>query len=136
MKRILHREVAAYAQYHCDPDNCATHFVGIPMLFLAVILPLQALRIPIDHHQVPLAIILTLPAIVGWILLDLGVGAALLLLLCPLFVLAALIDRHGLALMWWTAALLFVVGWFFQLLGHSFFARRRPAFLAHLSHTL
>ncbi len=136
MRRIFLRQLAAYAQYHRDPHNCATHFVGIPMLFLAVILPLDALRIPIDHHQVPLAIILTLPAIVGWILLDLGVGAALLLLLCPLFVVAALIDRHGLPLMWWTTALLFVVGWLFQLLGHSVFERRRPAFVDDLSHTL
>src|SRR5437879_8193237 len=106
------------------------------MLFLAVILPLEALRIPIVHHQVPLAMILTLPAMAGWILLDLGVGAALLLLLCPLFVIAALIDRHGLPLMWWTAALLFAVGWFFQLLGHSVFECRRPAFMDDLSHTL
>jgi Protein of unknown function (DUF962) len=60
MRYIFHRQLAAYAQYHRDPHNCATHFVGIPMLFLAVILPLDALRIPIDHHQVPLAMILTL----------------------------------------------------------------------------
>ena len=136
MKKIFHRQLAAYAQYHRDPHNCVTHFIGIPMLFLAVILPLEAWRIPIDHHQVPLAIILTLPAIVGWILLDFGVGAALLLLLCPLFIAAAMIDRHGLPLMWWTAALFFVVGWFFQLLGHSFFERRKPAFMDDLSHTL
>lgn len=136
MRHIFQRQLAAYAQYHRHPHNCATHFVGIPMLFLAVILPLEALRIPIVHHQVPLAIILTLPAIVGWVLLDLGVGAALLLLLCPLFIVAALIDRHGLPLMWATAAFLFVVGWLFQLLGHSVFERRRPAFMDDLSFTV
>jgi uncharacterized membrane protein YGL010W len=136
MRRIFQRQLAAYAQYHRNPHNCLTHFVGVPMLFLAVILPLEALRIPIDHHQVPLAMILTLPAIVGWILLDFGVGAMLLLLLCPLFVIAALINRHGLSLMWWTTTLLFVVGWLFQLLGHSVFEGRRPAFMDDLSHTL
>jgi uncharacterized membrane protein YGL010W len=136
MRYIFHRQLAAYAQYHRDPHNCATHSIGIPMLFLAVIRPPDALRIPIDHHQVPLAIILTLPAIVGWILLDLGVGAALLLLLCPLFIIAAFIDRRGLPLMSWTTALLCVVGWLFQLLGHSVFECRRPAFMDDLSHTL
>jgi uncharacterized membrane protein YGL010W len=136
MEQIFRRQLAAYAQYHRDPHNCATHFVGIPMLFLAVILPLEALRIPVAHYQVPLGIILTLPAIAGWILLDLGVGVALLLLLCPLFVVAAAIDRHGLPLRWWTTAALFFVGWLFQLLGHSVFERRRPAFMDDLSHTL
>jgi len=136
MRQIFLRQLAAYARYHRDPHNCATHFVGIPMLFLAVILPLEALRVHIGHHQVPLAIILTLPAIVGWILLDLGVGTALLLLLCPLFVIAALIARHGLPVMWWTTGFLFAVGWLFQLLGHSVFEHRRPAFVDDVSHTL
>jgi uncharacterized membrane protein YGL010W len=136
MRQIFHRQLAAYAQYHRDPHNCATHFVGIPMLFLAVIIPLEAWRVPIVHHQVPLAMILTLPAITGWLLLDLGVGATLLLLLSPLFIIAAFVSQHGLPLMWWTTALLFAVGWFFQLLGHSVFECRRPAFVDDLSLTL
>src|ERR1700745_507005 len=110
MRQLFRRQLAAYAQYHRDPHNCVTHFVGIPMLFLAVILPLEAVRIHLGHHTMPLAILLTLPAIVGWLLLDLGVGAALLLLLCPLFIAAALIDRHGEAAMWGTTAVLFFVG--------------------------
>jgi uncharacterized membrane protein YGL010W len=136
MRDLFHRQLAAYAQYHRDPHNCATHFVGIPMLFLAVILPLGALRVHIGHHEVPLSVLLTLPAMVNWLLLDLGVGAALSLLLCPLFVAAALINRHGVALTCSTAAVLFVVGWFFQLLGHAVFEGRKPAFMDDLSHTL
>jgi uncharacterized membrane protein YGL010W len=136
MESIFRQQLAAYAQYHRDPHNCATHYIGIPMLFLAVILPLEALRIPIFHHEVPLGMLLTLPAIAGWIWLDLGVGATLLLLLCPLFFAAELVIRLGSPSMWWTAALLFAVGWLFQLLGHSVFERRRPAFADDLSHAL
>jgi uncharacterized membrane protein YGL010W len=136
MSDLFRRQLAAYAQYHRDPHNCLTHFVGIPMLFLAVILPLEAVRIHLGHHTMPLAILLTLPAIVGWLLLDLGVGAALLLLLCPLFIAAALIDRHGEAAMWGTTAVLFFVGWAFQLIGHAVFEGRKPAFMDDLSHTL
>jgi uncharacterized membrane protein YGL010W len=133
---LFRRQLAAYAQYHRDPHNCVTHFVGIPMLFLAVILPLEAVRIHLGHHAVPLAILLTLPAMAGWLLLDLGVGAALTLLLCPLFFAAALIDRHGQALMWATTSVLFVVGWAFQLVGHAVFEGRKPAFMDDLSHAL
>jgi uncharacterized membrane protein YGL010W len=136
MGDLFRGQLAAYARYHRDPHNCVTHFIGIPMLFLAVILPLEAVQIHLGHHAVPLAILLTLPAVVGWLLLDLGVGAALLLLLCPLFIVAALIDRHGQAAMWGTTSVLFVVGWAFQLVGHAVFEGRKPAFMDDISHTL
>jgi uncharacterized membrane protein YGL010W len=130
-------QLAFYANYHRDPRNCATHYLGIPMLFLAAILPLQASRIYVGSLELPLAIVLTLPAVVGWMVLDFGVGAALLLLLCPLFTIAALVAGiGGQILMWSSAAALFVVGWSFQFVGHAVFERRRPAFVDDLSQTL
>jgi uncharacterized membrane protein YGL010W len=72
----------------------------------------------------------------GWIWLDLGVGATLFAILCPLFVVSELVVRHGFALTWWTTAILFGIGWLFQLLGHSTFEHRRPAFVDDLSFTL
>ena len=136
LRRIFRTQLAAYAAYHRDPGNCVTHLIGIPMLFLAVITPLQVLRIPLHHHHIPLAVLLTLPAITLWLILDLGVGAALLLLLCPLFVLAARLAQHGGEVMWGVTAALFVVGWAFQLAGHFIFEGRKPAFVDDLSHTL
>ena len=95
LTRVFQTQLAAYAAYHRDPGNCITHLIGIPMLFLAVITPLQALRIPLHHHYIPLAVALTLPAMALWLMLDLGVGAMLVLSLCPLFVIAARIAQHG-----------------------------------------
>jgi hypothetical protein len=60
--------------------------VGIPVLFLAVIHPHEAVRIHLGHHAAPLAMLLTRPASVGRLVLDLGAGAALLLVFCPLLV--------------------------------------------------
>jgi uncharacterized membrane protein YGL010W len=137
MHRLFCGQLAFYANYHRDPRNCATHYFGIPMLFVAAILPLQGLRIHVGWLDLPLAIVLTLPAIVGWMVLDFGVGAALLLLLCPLFGVAALVAGIGGPLvMWSSAAALFVAGWSFQFLGHAVFERRRPAFADDLSQTL
>jgi uncharacterized membrane protein YGL010W len=136
LTRVFHTQLAAYAAYHRDPSNCITHLIGIPMLFLAVITPLQALRIPLHHHYIPLAVVLTLPAMALWLMLDLGVGATLVLALCPLFVIAARIAQHGGGAMWGITALLFVVGWIFQLAGHFIFEGRKPAFVDDLSHTL
>ena len=137
MYRFFCRQLAFYARYHRDPGNCATHYLGIPMLFLAAILPLQASHIAFGSLQVPLAVVLVAPAVIGWMVLDLGVGAALLLLLCPLFAAAAAIVDAGSGLLTWSvAAALFVVGWSFQFLGHAVFERRRPAFVDDLSQTL
>jgi uncharacterized membrane protein YGL010W len=131
------RQLAVYARYHRDPRNCVTHYLGIPMLFLAAILPLQASRVAVDGFQLPLSVLLVLPAVIGWMVLDLGVGAALLLLLCPMFAIAEIIvDAGAPPLMWSVAALLFLVGWSFQFLGHAVFERRRPAFVDDLSQTM
>jgi uncharacterized membrane protein YGL010W len=137
MRRFFCRQLTFYARYHQDPRNCVTHYLGIPMLFVAAILPLEAVRIPLGGHLLPLGMLLTLPAVIGWIVLDLGVGAALALLLCPLFALVELIVRTGSpTLLWSCAAGLFLVGWSFQFLGHAVFERRRPAFVDDLSQTL
>jgi uncharacterized membrane protein YGL010W len=137
MYRLFCRQLAFYARYHRDPRNCATHYLGIPMLFLAAILPLQASHVAVGAFQLPLGIVLTLPVVIGWIALDFGVGATLLLLLCPLFAIAELIAGTGNALlMWSTATALFLVGWCFQFVGHAVFERRRPAFVDDLSQTL
>jgi uncharacterized membrane protein YGL010W len=137
MHRFFCRQLAFYAQYHRDPRNCATHYLGIPMLFIAAILPLQTLRITVGSFDLPIAVVLVAPAIIGWMALDLGVGASLLLLVCPLFVIAELIATAGGPLiMWSAAAVLFLLGWFLQFLGHAVFERRRPAFVDDLSQTM
>jgi uncharacterized membrane protein YGL010W len=137
MYRLFCRQLAFYARYHRDPRNCATHYLGIPMLFLAAILPLQASRMAVGSFHVPLAIVLVIPAVIGWMVLDLGVGAALLLLLCPLFAIAEfIVDAGGPLVMWPAAAMLFLAGWAFQFVGHAVFERRRPAFVDDLTQTL
>jgi uncharacterized membrane protein YGL010W len=137
MKGFFCRQLAFYAQYHRDPRNCVTHYMGIPMLFVAAILPLEAIRVAVGGYSVPLGILLTLPAIIGWVALDIGVGMTLAVLLCPLFAICELIVGAGSPLLLWSSvAVLFTAGWSFQFLGHAVFERRRPAFVDDLSQTL
>jgi uncharacterized membrane protein YGL010W len=137
MYRFFCRHLALYARYHRDPRNCTTHYLGIPMLALAAILPLQASHIAFGPFHIPLAVVVVAPVVVGWMALDLGVGTALLLLLCPLFATAELIvDAGGPLTTWSAAAALFLVGWCWQFLGHAVFERGRPAFADDLSQTL
>lgn len=137
MHRFFRRQLAFYARYHRDPRNCATHYFGIPMLFMAAILPLQAFHVPVGSFHLPLPVLLVTPVVVGWIVLDLGLGATLLVLLWPLFLLAELIVDAGSPFTTGSAASgLFLVGWLFQVSGHTAFERRRPAFVDDLSQTL
>jgi uncharacterized membrane protein YGL010W len=137
MHHLFRRQLAVYAQYHRDPKNCLTHYVGVPVLFVAVMLPLQAWYVPLASFSVPLAVLLMLPAVAWWIMLDAGVGITLVLLTIPLLAIAELIDRNvGAAWMWSIAAAFFAIGWVFQLLGHAVFERRRPAFVDDLHQTM
>jgi uncharacterized membrane protein YGL010W len=40
MKQIFHRQLAAYAQYHRDPHNCLTHFIGMDDVYHTLIGPM------------------------------------------------------------------------------------------------
>jgi uncharacterized membrane protein YGL010W len=136
MYRFFCRQLIFYARYHRDPRNFATHCFGIPLLFLAAILPLQASHVVVGSFHLPVSVLLVTPLVVGWIVLDFGVGVTLLLLLSPLFAIAEFIaDAGGPLAIWWAAAGLFVVGWFLQFFGHAF-EGRRPAFVDDLSQTL
>lgn len=137
MRAFFRRQLAFYARYHQHPRNCATHYLGIPTLFVASILPLQACRITFGSFQIPLTLLLVAPVVAGWLLLDRAIGAVLLVAVCLLITIAELIvDCGGTNVTWATAISLLVAGWCLQLLGHSVFERRRPAFVDDLKQTL
>lgn len=137
MRAFFCRQLSFYARYHRSERNCVTHYLGIPMLFLAVILPLEAVRISFGDATIPLGLLLTAPAAIGWVVLDPLVGGVLAVFLGILIVVAELIVRTGdRPVLWGCAAVLFVAGWFLQFVGHAVFERRRPAFADDVSQTL
>jgi uncharacterized membrane protein YGL010W len=130
---IFRRQLAVYAQYHRDARNCMTHIVGIPAIFLAVLLPLALGQVTIGGLHTTVAAVLLLPAVIGWIALDAAVGAAMLIAIVPLLLTAEWVARAGgPAIAWPVAAMLFVIGWALQIIGHVAFERRRPALVDNL----
>jgi uncharacterized membrane protein YGL010W len=137
MSRIFRRQLAAYADYHRDPRNCATHVVGNPILFLAAVLPLSLLSITPFGVQINAAVLLVIPALILWIVLDVSIGLAIVGVAIPLLFAAAMIASHvSVAWVWTITGGLIVVGWALQILGHSLFERRRPALLDNPIHML
>lgn len=139
MNGYFRRQLAIYGRYHGDARNCAAHCLGIPLIFLSVLLVLGLWQMPIGVGKIDASIgsILLIPATLIWLALDVGVGCAMLTVILPLTVAAEWIARNGSAAQTLLlASICFVVGWLFQIVGHIVFERRKPAFLDDLSQML
>lgn len=129
---LFEQQLATYATYHRDARNRATHFVGIPAIVFAILVPLALVKIPLGGMDISAAWIVAALAAAGWIALDRSIGAAMLVMLIPMVLIAEWIVRAGGAAgAWWTFAIFFIGGWIFQLVGHVY-EGRRPALLDNL----
>jgi len=128
MDSFFARQLAIYASYHRDARNRATHFVGIPAIVFAILLPLSLLR----DSGISAAMLVATLAVVGWMGLDRVIGLAMLVLIVPMVAVAEWIaTSHGGTTTWLVAAIFFVGGWAFQLAGHMW-EGRRPALVDNL----
>lgn len=118
----LEAQMAIYAAYHRDARNKATHFIGVPAIALALLIPLAWLRV----GELSAAMVLAAGLALYYLVLDLALGAAMFGVLALLVWAAQSIAALGAAIGWACFAALFVAGWALQLLGHVF-EGRRPA---------
>lgn len=129
--RTLTQQLTQYAAYHRDRRNIATHFIGIPLIVLA--LGVLSSRPAFAVGALPFALspawILFGAATVYYLVLDapLGVMMALVSVLCVAF--GQWLGAQS-TLMWLATGIgLFVVGWVFQFIGHVAYEHRKPAFV-------
>ncbi|WP_321957960.1 Mpo1 family 2-hydroxy fatty acid dioxygenase [Paraburkholderia bannensis] len=135
--RNLTDQLAQYAEYHRDTRNIATHFVGIPMIVLAVAVLLSRPALALAGW--PLAAVPLSPAwllfgatTLYYLVLDvpLGIMMAVVAALCLTF--GAWLAQQGTAV-WLAGGIgLFVVGWVIQFIGHMAYEHRKPAFVDDL----
>jgi uncharacterized membrane protein YGL010W len=137
MNEVFWRQFAAYADYHRDKCSCAMHIIGTPLLFLAAVLPLSLLSVTVWGMSTIAAALLVVPALIFWMVHDLAMGAAIACAVIPLLMMAAIATEHvGVAWVRATTAMLIVVGWSLQIVGHSLFEQRRPTLLDNPLHML
>lgn len=141
--RNLTEQLTQYAAYHRDVRNIATHFVGIPLIVLALAVLLGRPALETGALSLPLALPLSLPVSPAWLLFG-GAAVYYLVLDVPLGLMMALISVACVAFGAWLAAqstavwlgsgiALFVVGWVFQFVGHAAYEHRKPAFVDDLA---
>ncbi|MEH3040810.1 MAG: DUF962 domain-containing protein [Sphingomonas paucimobilis] len=132
MSRLV-RQLSAYAEYHRNGHNVATHMVGIPLILfaIAVLLSRPAILLGEGVAVTPMMVVAAVAG-VGYLRLDLMFGAVLTVFL-------ALIAWVGSGIAAWsTGAWLavglgsFVIGWTLQFVGH-YCEGRKPAFVDDLS---
>lgn len=129
--KTLTEQLTQYAAYHRDRRNVATHFVGIPMivLALAVLLSRPVWMTAVLPFALSPACALFLAATLYYLVLDvqLGVIMAIVSVLC----LAAGQWLAAQSTVVWlvTGAGLFLTGWALQFVGHMAYEHRKPAFV-------
>ncbi|MGE8361697.1 DUF962 domain-containing protein [Pseudomonas sp.] len=130
--KTLTDHLAQYATYHRDRRNIATHFIGIPMIFLAVAVLLSRPGFELLGLWVSPAALVALAAAVFYFRLDLRFGLVMAVLLWLSVWTGAALAVQSTA-QWLGVGLgLFVVGWIIQFVGH-YYEGRKPAFVDDLS---
>ncbi|MBN8505633.1 MAG: DUF962 domain-containing protein [Burkholderiales bacterium] len=124
--------LAMYAAYHRDRRNIATHFVGIPLIVLAVcILLARPGFILMDQPVAPIHLLLLASSV--WYLTRGAFAIGLITVLVNgLLTWLALPIAAASTASWLGWGLgLFVIGWIIQFIGHKY-EGRKPAFVDDL----
>ncbi len=129
--KSLEQQMSFYAAYHRDPRNKATHFVGVPVIMLAILIPLAWLRIEVAGFGITAAMLLSAAVLAYYFLLDVPLALAMLVIIGALIWVAERIAALGGAAGWTWFGVLFVGGWVLQLVGHVF-EGRKPALADNL----
>lgn len=124
--------LATYGSYHRDPRNRRSHYLGVPVIIYAVLVPLALCALTVLDTPLRLDRIAVAAAAVGYIFVDVGLGFSLMLALALLAAVAEATSVLGVAAALTVAAAVFVLGWALQLLGHRL-EGNRPALLTNLA---
>jgi uncharacterized membrane protein YGL010W len=131
--KTLTDHLTQYAAYHQDSRNVATHFVGIPMIVLAVtiLLARPTLMVLGGVAVTPALLLAVVAALAFYLRLDVRFGLAMAVQLA-LSVWASqwFAALSTAAWLGWGLGL-FVLGWAIQFLGH-YYEGKKPAFVDDL----
>jgi len=125
--KSLEEQMSIYAAYHQDGRNKATHFVGVPLIILALMIPLSWPA----YAGVSAAMVITTVLLAYYLALDFWLGLAMCVVMGALLWVGQLIASQGAVAGWAWFGVLFVGGWILQLVGHVF-EGRRPALADNL----
>lgn len=127
--KTLTDQLSQYADYHRDPRNILTHFIGVPMILLAVVMLLsRPAWLALGGLPLSPAVIAAVLACSYYVLLDLRYGLAMGVVLAAMLAVAAPLAQQATTVWLGWSLGIFVVGWVIQFIGH-YYEGRKPAFM-------
>lgn len=127
MKNLVDH-LAQYAAYHRDKRNILSHFIGIPMIVLAVAVLLSRPGLLLQGFWLSPALLVATLAGLFYLRLDLRFGLLMAVLLALCVWCGQVLAQAG-TLVWLGSGVgLFLVGWVIQFVGH-YYEGRKPAFV-------
>jgi len=126
--KALDEQMAIYAAHHRNQWNKLTHFIGVPAIVFAILIPMSwiPLGAGVTLAQAFLGVVLAY-----YLLLDFPLGLATGVMSFALLYAAELAAGTGVGSGWIWFGAFFVGGWIFQLVGHVF-EGRKPALADNL----
>ena len=124
--------LSQYAAYHRDPRNIATHFVGIPLIFVAVAVLLSRPGWPMGAVLLSPALLVAAASAWFYLRLEWRLGGLMTVLLGLAVWLGQTLAVQGTAVWLGSGLGMFVLGWIIQFVGH-YYEGRKPAFVDDLS---
>jgi uncharacterized membrane protein YGL010W len=119
----LVRQMSVYAAYHRNGWNRATHFIGVPAIVFALLIPMSWVDLA---GGFTLAHAFAGAVLIYYFTLDIPIALATTAVIGLLLYAAQLAAGAGVTEGWTWFGVFFVGGWVFQLVGHVF-EGRRPA---------
>lgn len=125
MMRTLEQHITQYAAYHRDQRNINTHFIGVPLIVFSVLLAFAQISFGPMHA----GWLVALAATVYYVILDRPLGFGMAIYLFVSTAIASLVTaRTSVSIGLTLAAIIFIVGWALQFLGHRY-EGVKPAFV-------
>lgn len=125
-------QMAFYEAYHKHPLNKATHFIGIPLIIYALLIPMGWLRIPLGDISITGAMIFVFVVMIYYFILEATLAVGMLLFILPILYFAHLTALQPFPASAGIFLLTFFIGWIFQFIGHIVWEKRQPAFTKNL----
>ena len=123
--KSLDEQMAIYAAYHRNRWNRLTHFIGVPAIVFAILIPMAWVDL---GAGVNLARVFVVVVLIYYFVLDVPLALATTAVVAALLYAA---EQAAATAGWVWFAAFFVGGWILQLAGHAF-EGRRPALADNL----
>ncbi|CAI8738182.1 DUF962 domain-containing protein [Pseudomonas sp. IT-196MI5] len=120
--------LSQYAAYHRDPRNIASHFIGIPLIVVAVAVLLSRPEWSLGGVWLSPAVLVSLASAWFYLRLEWRLGVLMTVLLGLSVWAGHALAQQGTLVWLGSGVAMFVIGWAIQFVGHHY-EGRKPAFV-------